>query len=329
MHLSFAKAHDLLRLAQIAAARRGGICLEEISAEFDVSHRTAQRMTDALEATFANVTIEKREDRRRYWRVTDPQLARLQPRPEATLEALEIAIRTAREENRSRHVDALNDLRDGLIARLPPRDAYRTEADVEAVLGALSNVMRPGPRVPLAPRIINSVIEGLRGPFQLRIVYGTPDAQSRTIEPHGLLLGPRSYLVARQPDRGEDFLNFRMDRIIEADCLDESFSFQRGFSLDEYAARAFGAYQDATQFGEVVWRFAPEAAARAAEFRFHPTQTLTYEDDGSLIVRFHAAGWLEMAWFLYQWGDAVEVLAPQELRNMTAGYRRPDFEALP
>ena len=327
--MSFAKAQDLLRLAQIAAARRGGICLEEIGSEFGVSHRTAQRMTDALEATFANVTIEEREDRRRYWRIADPQLGRLQPRPEATVEALEIAIRTAREENRSRHANALSDLRDGLIARLAPRDAYRAEADVEAVLGALGHVMRPGPRVLLAPKIIDSVIEGLRSPLRLRIVYGTPDAPPRTIEPHGLLLGPRSYVVARQPGRGEEFLNFRMDRIVEADCLDESFSFQKEFSLDEYAARAFGAYQDASQFGKVVWRFTPRAAARAAEFRFHPTQTLEYENDGSLIVRFRAAGWLEMAWFLYQWGDAVEVLAPLELRDMTTGYRRSDFEALP
>ena len=92
---------------------------------------------------------------------------------------------------------------------------------------------------------------------------------------------------------------------------------------------SIGAYQDASQFGEVVWHFTPEAAVRAAESRFHPTQTLEHEDDGSLIVRFHAAGWLEMAWFLYQWGDAVEGLAPQKLRDMTAGYRRSEFEALP
>nr|WP_245487150.1 WYL domain-containing protein [Rhizobium acidisoli] len=52
-----------------------------------------------------------------------------------------------------------------------------------------------------------------------------------------------------------------------------------------------------------IWRFAPEAASRAAEFRFHPSQVLESRDDGSLIVRFHAAGWLEMTWHLYQWGD--------------------------
>ncbi len=63
--MSFSKAQDLVRLAQMAAARRGGISLEEICAEFDVSHRTAQRMTDALEATFGTVVTVDGEDRKR------------------------------------------------------------------------------------------------------------------------------------------------------------------------------------------------------------------------------------------------------------------------
>src|SRR3546814_8886501 len=56
--MSFAKAQDLVRLARLAAARRSGICLDEICEEFDVSHRTAQPMTDALETVFTNVAAE-------------------------------------------------------------------------------------------------------------------------------------------------------------------------------------------------------------------------------------------------------------------------------
>ena len=78
-----------------------------------------------------------------------------------------------------------------------------------------------------------------------------------------------------------------------------------------------------------MWRFAPEAAERAAEFRFHPTQVVESQDDGSPIVRFQAAGWLEMAWHLYQWGDKVEVLAPAGLRELVVGHQRSDFDALP
>lgn len=99
--------------------------------------------------------------------------------------------------------------------------------------------------------------------------------------------------------------------------------------MAEFAARSFGVWQDPAQFGEVVWRFAPEAAEHAAGFRFHPSQRLEEQPDGSLIARFNAAGWLEMAWHLYQWGDKVEVLAPEGLRTMIEGHRRPDFSSMP
>lgn len=51
----------------------------------------------------------------------------------------------------------------------------------------------------------------------------------------------RSYLVARQPGRDETLRNIRMDRIHAAETMDESFAFAPGFSLQNYAAQAFGA----------------------------------------------------------------------------------------
>jgi predicted DNA-binding transcriptional regulator YafY len=50
--------------------------------------------------------------------------------------------------------------------------------------------------------------------------------------------------------------------------------------------------------------------------------------DGSLIVRFSASG-VEMCWHLYVWGDQVEVLAPERLRDMVHAWRRSDFPSLP
>ena len=72
--MSFSKAQDLVRLAHMAASRRHGVSLDDIRAEFDVSHRTAQRMTEALETVFTNVETEDGEDRRRRWLVADPML---------------------------------------------------------------------------------------------------------------------------------------------------------------------------------------------------------------------------------------------------------------
>lgn len=99
--MSFTKAQDMLRLAQMAASGRGGVSLEDICAEYDVSNRTAQRMTEALDATFANVSTTDDADRRRFWRMGAPLPDRLQPRQETAIEALEIATRTARDEGRN------------------------------------------------------------------------------------------------------------------------------------------------------------------------------------------------------------------------------------
>ncbi|AVO38445.1 helix-turn-helix transcriptional regulator [Pukyongiella litopenaei] len=324
--MSFSKAQDLIRLAQLAASRRTGISLEEICAEFGVSHRTAQRMTDALEQTFGNVDATDGADRKRRWRLVDPGLSRLQLRHETGVEALEIAARTAETEGRLRHARALDELRDGMLVRVPAR--ARIEADAEAVLAAMGQVTRPGPRVGVAPGILDAIIEALRGPFRLRVRY-SDRAEKRILEPHGVLLGHRTYLAARDPARADEVRNFRIDLIHEAEPLNESFAFQDGFTIANYAAQAFGVWQDPAQFGEVIWRFAPEAAERAAGFRFHPRQELEPQDDGSLIVRFHAAGWLEMAWHLYQWGDKVDVIAPEALRTMVEGHRRSDFAAMP
>ena len=71
----------------------------------------------------------------------------------------------------------------------------------------------------------------------------------------------------------------------------------------------------------MVWRFTARGERTARGYVFHPSQTVVDEVDGSLTIRFRAAGHLEMAWHLYQWGDAVEVLAPDRLRAMVEAHR--------
>jgi predicted DNA-binding transcriptional regulator YafY len=123
--------------------------------------------------------------------------------------------------------------------------------------------------------------------------------------------------------------HYRLDRITQARLEADSFVRDSTFNLTTHAACAFGSFHSDAEYGEVVWRFAPTAAPTARDFLFHPMQDMTEGEDGSLTVRFTASGHLEMAWHLYQWGDAVEVLAPEPLREMVDRHRRGDFPALP
>jgi predicted DNA-binding transcriptional regulator YafY len=327
--MSFTKAQDLIELAKMAHARHGGVTLEDIQERFAVTHRTAQRMTLALEETFPNVETRSRSDRRKTWKLLDPVPSAFAPHIEESLEALDLAIREAQENDRHRHARTLIRLRETLLQQVPPRKARAAETDAEAILQSIGRVARPGPRGRINPSVADAVFDALRGPYRLRITYrsSSGDAGERLVEPQGVLLGPRSYLVAKLPRVGA-LRHFRMDRILSATCTDEWVALDPEFNINTHAAESFGSYHDSEQIGPVAWKFSPKAAQAAAEFVFHPDQSFESCADGGLIVRFKACGWLEMAWFLYQWGNEVEVLEPAGLRELSKPGRR-DFGILP
>ena len=325
--IAFSKAIDLLRLADLAMSRHRGVTLDDIAETFEVSHRTAQRMAQALSQAFLHaVEVTEDADRRRRWRMRETPLARLRLGGAEELEALELAAARLRAEGDALQAVRIESLRDRLLAALPSTDARRAEADAEAMLEAHGNAARPGPFVAIDVPTAEVVAQALRGPFRLRFRYM---GELRLVEPYGILLGARRYLVARQQGKGPRLRHFRFDRIEDAEATEEWFARDADFSLADHAARAFGSFQDDDQYGEVVWQFAPEAADHAAEWQFHPRQSVTRLPDGSLEVRFAASGWLEMAWHLYQWGNSVEVIAPKELRDLVASWQRDDFDALP
>lgn len=331
--MSFQKAADLLRLAEMATSRYGGVNLTDIEDAFGVDRRTAQRMTRALEEMFPHCTTRIDDERRKFWRLRadDARLMLAQGIRDSELAALDLAIRRAEREDASTEVRALSGLRDRLLAAMPGPHARRAEADAEAVLEAHGFASRPGPRVRVAPDLLGVIGAALKAPFTITVVYagGRDPERARRLQPYGLLLGTRRYLVAREVGGDGQFRHYRLDRIRSARLEAESFARDPDFDLAAHAARAFGSFHADDEYGEVIWRFSPAAAQTAREFLFHPAQAMTEESDGSLTVRFVASGHLEMAWHLYMWGDAVEVLAPERLRVMVERHRRGDFPALP
>lgn len=315
------------------AARRTGVTLDEIEAEFAVSHRTAQRMTDALCGSFPQTEQTIGDDRRAAWKLPVNQIASLLMPTADELSAFTLAQQALRKDGLDAEADLARQLELKIRALIPPRTSVRLAADEEALLEALGHAARPGPQRVSNAKVDEAISEALKGPNLLRIHYRSrvdEDARERIVAPHGLLLGVRRYLVARDTSKpGGSLQHYRVEDIEQAEVLRDGFTPVAGFSIQAHAERAFGSYVSQDELAEVVWKFDPRAVAQARGYTFHPTQTLEETPDGGLIVRFRASGLLEMCWHLYAWGDAVEVLAPETLRAMVAGHRRNDFPALP
>ena len=128
--------------------------------------------------------------------------------------------------------------------------------------------------------------------------YGGPPRR-RTAVPYGLLFGRRTDPVAREKGHAAPVL-FRLDQMSGLEALGEPGAPPADFDLRAFAERSFGVFQEEPE--EVVLRFAPDAAADARGFRFHPSQEFVEEPDGSLVVRFRAGGFQEIAHHLMTWG---------------------------
>lgn len=330
--MSFAKAQDLLKLAMMAT-RRSGVTLDEIVEEFGCVHRSAQRMTVALEAAFPQTETTDGEDRRRRWRIPARAIA-----PLLTPSAEEMAVLTTAAERfdadgLATEAATVRQVRQKVRALIPPDAGTRLSVDEEALLEALGHAARPGPRPASDGAVDAAIYEALKGPFLLRFPYrtrGRPTPSQRVVAPHGLLLGVRRYLVARDTAKAATapLQHYRVEEILEAEVLPHSFELDAGFDIRRHAEKGFGSFENGSEYGDVVWRFSPDAAPHARRFLFHPTQVVEEERDGSLLVRFKASGLLEMCWHLYAWGTHVEVLQPARLREMVHGHQRA-FEALP
>ena len=110
---------------------------------------------------------------------------------------------------------------------------------------------------------------------------------------------------------------FKLERILEAELLSETFEVPEEYCGLALLSRAWGVmYGDETT--QVTLRFSPAVARRVKESRWHPSQELEDCRDGGCILRVEVPHLLEMKPWIRSWGPDCEVLAPEALRQEVA-----------
>ncbi|HZL00136.1 MAG TPA: WYL domain-containing protein [Caulobacteraceae bacterium] len=311
------KAGALLALARRLAASAEGLTLDEMGNACEVGRRTAERMRDALIDLFPQIE-EMADGASKRWRIpagldgffNAPSTEELTELGKAAA-----ALRAEGAEPRARTLEGLRHKIEGAVRRAT---LNRMAPDMEALAQAEMIAVAPGPRPFEDPAMIAKLREAILAQRALRFRYrgGSTPGAARTVTPYGMIFGRANYLVA--PVKGATRpVNWRLDRIEQLEILEAFAARPEGFSLTQYASRSFGIFQD--QVEEVVLEVTPSGAEDALGWRFHPTQQVERQADGSVMVRFRAGGMRELAWHLFTWGETVRILAPERLKEEMAG----------
>ena len=320
------KAAAVLRLARMLAGSAEGLTLDEMAERLGVDRRTAERMRDAVGELFPQLEAVPDPPTKRF-RIPAGLDGFLQAPTVEELAALGAAATEAQATGSRVRAASLRALEAKVLSALRAPTRRRMAPDLEALLQAEAIAVQAGPRPFEDEEVLGAVREALKAGVALRFRYegGSAPGRMREVTPYGLLFGRSNYLVAAE--RGTDSAdprNWRLDRMAEVALLDAPAGPPPGFSLQAYADRSFGIYQDAAEAVEL--RFSPSAAESALRWRFHVGQELTREADGGVVVRFHASGMRELAWHLLTWGSAVQVRAPDRLRSLMVEAARTALE---
>jgi len=311
------KAAGILKLARRMAGTAEGLSLDDIRQEFEVDRRTAERMRDAVRELFPEME-EQFDGRIKRFLIPGGLDNFLQVPTVEELADLALAAEAAQQEGLTLRAENLRSLAGKVEARIKPGVRTRYAADVEALALAERIALSPGPRPfsdPVALRRLRSALLAMRQvSFQYRPASGE-GGERRIVDPCGLLFGSIYYLVARQVG-GASAVLWRLDRIGDVQVLETPSSLPEDFDLAQFSERSFGVFQEPEE--AVVLRVAPAAATRAANHRFHPSQTLEPQPDGSLIIRLSAGGLRELCWHLFTWRGEVEILEPERLKAVMA-----------
>lgn len=229
-----------------------------------------------------------------------------------------------------------------LASRLALRQTDKNNPHIQTALGKISSVLvsELGQRLRTSIEIIAGRPTGseyVRIFEQVAIAWSTQrclriqyqslkrdDAREWLLEPYFVEMtgvGFSVYVIghARSGER-EGTVTFKLDRIREAELLEDCFEIPEGLSLDKMLGSSRGVVWG--EETEVKLRFSPEVTRRVKESVWHPSQVIEDLPDGACTLTVRVGSTMEMTPWIRGWGPDAEVLEPEHLRVEFAQYAR-------
>ncbi len=309
----------------LGVLRSGWHSYASLESKCNVTQRTIQRWLGSVRRHFPDVLEECRDiSGRSLFRLRrDSFLFREEPTPEERV-ALRVAVERVEAQqvpDLGHHLGSLQAKVEEAVRRSSGEGRFLAVArDMEDQLGTVGFASRPGPEIPVDASLRQRLHEAFGQGRVVRFDYTGPRGTTVThqVEPKGILFGGTVRLVASPEGRDEPLLQYRLDRMTKLEvtgigCVVEPEPFQ------EFVRDLFGSFRD-PEVIDVEWRFRADAP-EVDRWKFHPSQTVSRNPDGSLTVRFRATGKEDLARHVIGWWDWIETIEPESLRKVVLGMR--------
>jgi predicted DNA-binding transcriptional regulator YafY len=171
---------------------------------------------------------------------------------------------------------------------------------------------------------------------QKRIVLSVTYQKNNAPKPSEYQLHPYSlvyhrgslYLIAFSV-ASQEMRHFKLDRILKVDALAERFEVPKSFDVRAYLEESFGIFSPSGRIFSIRIHFAASAAGAVRESRWHRSQEIIENRDGSIVLKLKLGNLEEIKSWVMGFGSMAKVLEPrefveairQDVRQMAEAYK--------
>ncbi|WP_353510745.1 WYL domain-containing protein [Intrasporangium sp.] len=299
---------DRLVAALLLLQQRGRATASELAAELEVSVATARRDLEALSA--AGVPVYPQPGRGGGWSLVGGARTDLSGLTSGEAQALFLLVGPAATVS-----DEAKAALRKLVRALPA--TFRDDA-VAAAAATTIDPARWGDPVRPEPTAVGELRTAVVQRRRVRLTYqGRAAAQShRLVEPWGLADKDGVWYLLAGTDRGRR--TFRVDRIVAAEITDERFGRPEGFDLDAAWADLVEELEGRRSRVSAMVLVDPRHVPILADQFGRHCHEVGRQPDGRVLVRLGGSIPLDIARILAGWGNLVDVVEPQSVRNLLA-----------
>jgi predicted DNA-binding transcriptional regulator YafY len=303
----------LLRLVELLQSGRS-LNSSHLADTCQVSRRTVFRDIETLRGS--GIAVNYDEERQAYTMPSSMMLPAANFTLQETLSLLLVSYELGDERKGIPFQAAARAAALKLLGNLPRQMRERLSQRTEAISVRLDPHSDPKAAAPIFQMLTQSIAE--RRPLRIRYKSLTEWSDITTaLNPYRILFSRRNWYVIGRSSVHRSVRTFNVGSIKSAEPISGQFRIPQRFSLDRYLGNAWHLIRDKGRY-RVVVRFEKQVASNVAEVNWHKTQSLRWNDDGSLDFRATVDGLGEIVWWVLGYGRQAEVLQPPELRAMIA-----------
>lgn len=301
-------------LRQLSGSHRG-CCVRDLAAEYEVSERSIRRDLDSLETAGFQLASVFGGDGQKYWTLEGGGDGL--PTPHLEVDEL-AALHFSRRYIEPLAGTALWESAQSAFVKLRQQFSPSALKYLESIACAVHETTHGQSDYSERAEVIDTLMTGVNESRVTKLLYHPLRSETPgeyELQPLGFVWHRSTLYLVASSRECLDPRHYKVDRVRDVEVLPRTFTRPPDFDLKQHLEHSLGIYQSDAPLTDVRIWFSSDVARYVTEHRWHHSQQIEEQPDGSLFVALKLSDLTELKSWVLSFGANARVLSPLKLRG--------------